>query len=125
MMKDIKRIYNFEEIKHMVDVAPEFFPQDQEMLDAFFMCLIDGFCYAGIKKIHNHPSIAVVEIISDRSAKKTLQPSLFVILLSLVKSLGFSRMSMRFKNERIKHICLKKGWVVPWGLGLYVNKESV
>jgi hypothetical protein len=120
----MRRIYQFDEIKPMVSAAPAFFPKTQEELDQCFVYLIDGFCYAGIKKLKHHPDIGEVQIISDKSQKRFLSPALFRILLSLVHSFGFSRMAMRFQNERLKQICLKKGWIVPWGLGFYVNRDN-
>ena len=124
-MMTMKRIYQFDEIKPMVSAAPDFFPKTQDELDGCFIYLMDGFCYVGIKKMTYHLSIAEVEMISDESQKKFLRSSLFMVLLSLVQSLGFSRMAMRFQSERLKRICLKKDWIVPWGLGLYVNKDGV
>ena len=122
---NMRRIIQFDEIKPMVSAAPDFFPKTQDELDGCFIYRMDGFCYVGIKKIKHHPSIVEVEMISDESQKKFLRPSLFMVLLSLVQSLGFSRMAMRFQSERLKQICLKKAWIVPWGLGLYVNKDGV
>lgn len=121
----MKRIYQFDEIKPMVSAAPAFFPKTQEELDTCFLYVMDGFCYGGIKAIKHYPRIAEVEIISNGSAKKTLKASVFVVLLQLVQSLGFSRMAMRFQNKRLKHICLKKGWIVPWSTGFYINQEGV
>lgn len=124
-MKETKRIYQIDPIKSMIRHAPDFFPRTRQELDACFMYVIDGFCYVGIKKMKHHPGIAEVQIISDKSQKRFLSPAFFMILLQLVQSLGFSRMAMRFQNERLKQICLKRSWVVPWGLGLYVNKDGV
>jgi len=122
---NIRKITQFEEIKHMILAAPDFFPKSQQELDACFMYVLDDFCYAGIKKINHHPSIAEVEIISNGSQKKMLNPTVFMILLQLVQRIGFSRMAMWFQNERLKQICLRKSWIVPWGNGLYLNKEGV
>ena len=120
----MERILKIDELKPMIQHAPDFFPKTQDELDACFMYVIDGFCYAGIKKLKHHPGIAEVQIISDKSQKRFLRPSLFREVLSLVHSLGFARMAMRFQNERLKRICLKKRWIVPWGFGFYVNRDN-
>jgi hypothetical protein len=120
----MRRIHKFEEINHMVSVAPDFFPPDQETLDKCHVFLMDGFCYVRIKPVVGHEEIGEAMILSDAHKKGCLIASSLPKFLRMIKESGFKRIAVFFRNKRLKDIFLRKKLLQVWGQGWFLMKED-
>lgn len=125
----IKRIKKLSEIKHMISIASDFFPLDQNSLDKEHVFLFNDVLYILLNPCENYPDIAEFRLYknskvnNDKEKEVSLLFTIFYEALKIAHDAGFKRIGFFAENKRLRNIYLKRKWFMLWGNGWLVSEE--